>query len=192
MGKLLRQISEARNEFNLSATAKAINTLGKEKVQTLQNECKPRLYMVRKSAGSVSCIILPLANWFIKLKRVDLYNKSRVMGDYQARFCERFGGETPPYLLDPFFRHSLPSPFLLSLCPPNCLVKLMSRAGQPLHRTIGLHWTLSTLSPWCGGGTLAKAWDVRWTVWLWHVCLWVGLTLNSKRTLLFTCCPKVC
>ena len=22
------------------------------------------------------------------------------MGDYQARFCERFGGATPPYLLD--------------------------------------------------------------------------------------------
>ena len=34
--------------------------------------------------------------------------KSRVMGDYQARFCERFGGETPPYLLDPCPR--LPSP----------------------------------------------------------------------------------
>src|SRR5690606_12757245 len=26
--------------------------------------------------------------------------KSRVMGDYQARFCERFRGETPLYLLD--------------------------------------------------------------------------------------------
>jgi hypothetical protein len=26
--------------------------------------------------------------------------KSRVMGDYQARFCERFGGAIPPYLLD--------------------------------------------------------------------------------------------
>jgi hypothetical protein len=31
-----------------------------------------------------------------------LIMKSRVMGDYQARFCERFGGEIPPYLLDPF------------------------------------------------------------------------------------------
>jgi hypothetical protein len=51
--------------------------------------------MVRKSAGSVSCIILPLANWFIKLKRVDLYNKSRVMGDYQARFCERLRVKLP-------------------------------------------------------------------------------------------------
>ncbi len=89
MGKLLRQISEARNEFNLSATAKAINTLGKKKVQTLQNQCKPCLYMVRKSAGSISCIILPLANWIIEMKRLDLYNYSRVMGDYQARFCQR-------------------------------------------------------------------------------------------------------
>jgi ACS family hexuronate transporter-like MFS transporter len=26
--------------------------------------------------------------------------RSRVMGDYQARFCERFRGETPLYLLD--------------------------------------------------------------------------------------------
>ena len=28
--------------------------------------------------------------------------KSRVMGDYQARFCERFEGEIPSYLLDLF------------------------------------------------------------------------------------------
>ena len=26
--------------------------------------------------------------------------KSRMMGDYHVRFCERFGGEIPPYLLD--------------------------------------------------------------------------------------------
>ena len=29
-----------------------------------------------------------------------LCNKSRMMGDYHVRFRERFGGETPPYLLD--------------------------------------------------------------------------------------------
>jgi len=28
-------------------------------------------------------------------KRQDLYNKSRVMGDYQARFCERLGLKCP-------------------------------------------------------------------------------------------------
>jgi len=27
------------------------------------------------------------------MKRIDLYNKSRVMGDYQARFRERLGRE---------------------------------------------------------------------------------------------------
>lgn len=27
------------------------------------------------------------------IKRIDLYNKSRVMGDYQARFCERLEGK---------------------------------------------------------------------------------------------------
>jgi hypothetical protein len=30
----------------------------------------------------------------------DLYNKSRMMGDYHVRFCERFRGEIPLYLLD--------------------------------------------------------------------------------------------
>jgi hypothetical protein len=29
-----------------------------------------------------------------------LCDKSRMMGDYHVRFRERFGGETPPYLLD--------------------------------------------------------------------------------------------
>jgi hypothetical protein len=30
------------------------------------------------------------------------------MGDYQARFCERFGGAIPPYLLDhpPYSNHT--------------------------------------------------------------------------------------
>jgi len=27
------------------------------------------------------------------MQRIDLYNKSRVMGDYQARFCERLKGK---------------------------------------------------------------------------------------------------
>ena len=35
--------------------------------------------------------ICPLAAWFSK--RVTLYNKSRVMGDYQARFRERLEGK---------------------------------------------------------------------------------------------------
>jgi len=51
--------------------------------------------MVRNSKGAIPQLILPLANWFIELKRVDLYNKSRVMGDYQARFCERLRVKFP-------------------------------------------------------------------------------------------------
>ena len=49
--------------------------------------------MVRNSKEAIPQLILPLANWFIELKRLDLYNKSRVMGDYQARFCERLEGK---------------------------------------------------------------------------------------------------
>jgi hypothetical protein len=33
-----------------------------------------------------------------------LCDKSRMMGDYHVRFRERFGGETPPYLLDINFK----------------------------------------------------------------------------------------
>jgi hypothetical protein len=36
-----------------------------------------------------------LATWFLLNKRIDLYNKSRVMGDYQARFCEKLGVKLP-------------------------------------------------------------------------------------------------
>ena len=51
--------------------------------------------MVRISKEAIPLLILPLANWFIELKRLDLYNKSRVMGDYQARFCERLRVKLP-------------------------------------------------------------------------------------------------
>lgn len=51
--------------------------------------------MVRNSKEAIPQLILPLANWFIELKRLDLYNKSRVMGDYQARFCERIRVKLP-------------------------------------------------------------------------------------------------
>ena len=42
--------------------------------------------MVRNDREAIPQFILPLANWFIELKRLDLYNKSRMMGDYQVRF----------------------------------------------------------------------------------------------------------
>ncbi len=51
--------------------------------------------MVRNSEEAISNTILPLANRIIRLKRLDLYNKSRVMGDYQARFCERLRVKLP-------------------------------------------------------------------------------------------------
>lgn len=44
--------------------------------------------MVYKSTGTISWFILSLENRINWMKRLDLYNKSRVMGDYQARFCE--------------------------------------------------------------------------------------------------------
>lgn len=51
--------------------------------------------MVRNRTETISYAVLPLANWIIELKRLDLYNKSRVMGDYQARFCERLRVKLP-------------------------------------------------------------------------------------------------
>jgi hypothetical protein len=41
-------------------------------------------------------------------------------------------------------------------------VKLMSCGGQPFNYIFGLLQTLTNLSPWWVGGTLAKALDVRW------------------------------
>jgi hypothetical protein len=46
-----------------------------------------------KSIVGVAQFILPLANWFIKLKRLDLYNKSRMTGDYQVRFSRFLAGQ---------------------------------------------------------------------------------------------------
>jgi len=46
-----------------------------------------------------------------------LIMKSRVMGDYQARFCERFGSEILPYLLDRM-PHVIFLLFWKLLCPP--------------------------------------------------------------------------
>jgi hypothetical protein len=51
--------------------------------------------MVYKSSGTISRFILSLADWIMLIKRIDLYNKSRMTGDCQVRFCERLEGETP-------------------------------------------------------------------------------------------------
>jgi hypothetical protein len=42
--------------------------------------------------------------------------------------------------------------------------------GQPSHQFFSLHESLTALSPWCGGGTLAKALDVCW-VWAALACV---------------------
>lgn len=49
----------------------------------------------------------------VPAKMRDVSSKSRVMGDYQARFRERFRGETPLYLLD---FYSILSPLILLKC----------------------------------------------------------------------------
>ena len=51
--------------------------------------------MVYKSTGTIPRFILSLENRINWMKRLDLYNKSRVMGDYQARFCERLRVKLP-------------------------------------------------------------------------------------------------
>ncbi len=52
--------------------------------------------MVGNSTETISVSVLPLADWIILVNLAfDLYNKSRVMGDYQARFCERLRVKLP-------------------------------------------------------------------------------------------------
>ncbi len=72
-------------------------------------------------------------NWILNPSSVEIWRdtKSRVMGDYQARFCGRFRGEIPLYLPDAFAQMSTenfsrpPSPSLIILIK---VVSLMSLA----------------------------------------------------------------
>ncbi len=41
--------------------------------------------MARQGEEAVSELVLPLADWFIHLIRLDLYNKSRMTGDCHVR-----------------------------------------------------------------------------------------------------------
>ena len=93
MDQLLREVQVVVDEPGLSVAEKATCNVGTETVQTLQNEHCPSLCMVEESEGTISDIILPLEARIFVMKRIDLYNKSRVMGDYQARFCERLKGK---------------------------------------------------------------------------------------------------
>lgn len=51
--------------------------------------------MVKQDTETISDTILPMVLRVLLIKRIDLYNKSRVMGDYQARFCERLRVKLP-------------------------------------------------------------------------------------------------
>ena len=51
--------------------------------------------MARLGKEAVSELVLLLADWFIHLIHLDLYNKSRMTGDCQVRFCERLGVKFP-------------------------------------------------------------------------------------------------
>ena len=53
--------------------------------------------MVTSGLKRLHVSVSDVATW---IYTVILIMKSRVMGDYQARFCERFRGEIPLYLLD--------------------------------------------------------------------------------------------
>jgi hypothetical protein len=51
--------------------------------------------MVGNGKKAISYFVLPLELFSDKLYRLDLYNKSRVRGEFQARFCERLGVKLP-------------------------------------------------------------------------------------------------
>ncbi len=44
---------------------------------------------------TISIFVLALAILSNQCYRLDLYNKSRMMGDYHVRFCERLGMKFP-------------------------------------------------------------------------------------------------
>jgi hypothetical protein len=51
--------------------------------------------MVGNGKKAISYFVLPLELFSDKHYRLDLYNKRRVRGDFQARFCERLGVKFP-------------------------------------------------------------------------------------------------
>ncbi len=51
--------------------------------------------MARQSEGTISSLVLSLADKIVYIIMLDLYNKSRMMGDYHVRFCERLSVKLP-------------------------------------------------------------------------------------------------
>ena len=65
--------------------------MGTKTVQALQNQYEQSLSLDGQSEEATPQPVLPMEIRICIMKimkRTDLYNKSRVMGDYQARFCE--------------------------------------------------------------------------------------------------------
>ena len=72
--------------------------VGTKTVQALQDQHKQSLSLDGQSEETIPQPVLPMEIWICIMKimkRTDLYNKSRVMGDYQARFCERLSVKLP-------------------------------------------------------------------------------------------------
>ena len=80
---------------DLPVTSEAISAMGTTKVQALQNEFKQSVWLVKTGKGTISRAVLPLAARFLVVKRLDLYNKSRMTEDRQVRCCERLRGKFP-------------------------------------------------------------------------------------------------
>jgi len=58
-----------------------------ETVQTLQNEHQPGVCLVKESKRTIPDTVLSLEGRILVMKRIDLYNKSRMSREVQVRFC---------------------------------------------------------------------------------------------------------
>ena len=68
--------------------------MGTKTVQTLQDQYEQSLSLDGQSEEAIPQPVLPMEIWICIMKimkRTDLYNKSRVMGDYKARFVRGLG-----------------------------------------------------------------------------------------------------
>jgi len=72
--------------------------VGTKTIQAFQNQYEQSLSLDGQSEKAIPQPVLPMEIWICIMKimkRIDLYNKSRVMGDYQARICERLRVKLP-------------------------------------------------------------------------------------------------
>ena len=60
-------------------------------LQEVQRQYKQSVQAFKICKASLSYLVLSLGNWLSLSLR--LYDKSRMMGDYHVRFCERDGVE---------------------------------------------------------------------------------------------------